>query len=256
MGTVASFTNISATLPQPPAAVVTTTSDLVSTRLTASAAPAPLANASITDNQRSSAQVITASASESRISASSSYGASGSISGNLSTSGDSSSFLAQLYSQTDTTSNAAATEDSHFAPAPEYNTFVGYSFIKYQPSAAGVPQPKVSFSPTSKTISIASLAASEPITIAVPAAVTQTPAVAENTVQADTVQTTAPAPSAPSPAISVQQAVSTTAAVPAKNDNASLPVQPANDYQAYNNTQSRNQSNLAPATEPQIVIAG
>jgi hypothetical protein len=131
-----------ATLTTPPSAVALPAADLVSTRLTPAAVPAPLANVQLKNDTQGQAQVATANNVTEEASAQTAA-PSGTLSASLSASGDSSAYLAQLFSQNEGQQEDAqivlTTQLAHFAPALQYNTFVGYGVVKYRPSDAGLP---------------------------------------------------------------------------------------------------------------------
>jgi len=216
MGAVTSLLSFSTPLPPAPQIAAPVISDNVSTRTTPYAAPAPLSILPITDNANQ----------------------------------PSSSFLAQLLSQSDDDSTVAlATSFAHFAPAPEYNAFSGYSYIKYKPSDAGVPpspsalpSPVIDYAPTS-----AQPAASAPVSSA---AQDQTALSAQENGTENLPQTQIKLNGG-------EVAANVSAAIPVPASNA-LPAAgiAVSELSAYSATQSRNQSNLSPSAPPQLVIAG
>jgi len=102
--------------------------DRVSTRITPIAVSAPIASEHVEDNntQRDVRQVvIRTSADQSAPQAKTAVAT-----------GSSSPFVTQLLSQA--SSQSAAVQQT-FVPALQYNTLVGYGFVKYKPSDAGLP---------------------------------------------------------------------------------------------------------------------
>jgi hypothetical protein len=113
----------STALSVPASVLAAPVSDLVSTRLTPVAVAAPLANTALTNEPQNAAA---------------------GLSSTLGASGPSTPFLAQLIGQSDEDSQtdsqiALAATFGRFAPAPSYNTFLGYSIVRYRPSDAGLP---------------------------------------------------------------------------------------------------------------------
>ncbi len=136
----------------PPSTLGTGTPDRVSTRITPVALAAPLPDVQVTDDPRRQAPPI-ATAPLEELSVATypiSKNASQLSANNALSTGHSAPFLAQLLGQDNNANNVAlAASFVRFAPAPEYNTFAGYSFIKYKPSNAGVPQPRAPLLPAS-----------------------------------------------------------------------------------------------------------
>jgi hypothetical protein len=133
----------STALSVPASVLAAPVSDLVSTRLTPVAVAAPLANTALTNEPQNAAPVVTASASANEAAAAPAGAAAG-LSSTLGASGPSTPFLAQLIGQSDEDSQtdsqiALAATFGRFAPAPSYNTFLGYSIVRYRPSDAGLP---------------------------------------------------------------------------------------------------------------------
>jgi len=268
MFTLPSLANSSTTLSLPPSVLATATPDLVSTRVTSVGASAPLSDEAVGDNTQSIpvAPVATQSQSDA-LTAVGGGNLSGTLANNISVSGPSSSFLAQLLSQyndTEDSTVALASSYTHFAPAPVYNMFVEYGLVKYKPSDAGIP-PQRSPLPALATQGNTQPAVTQVVTqpqSQAPAPVTSfvqntTPTPAENVANVTTfappTSSTAVAAAAPTPSVPEFVPVQNQAASVTLPTNASVAV--ANNFQAYSNTQTRNQTNLAFAV-PQIVIAG
>jgi hypothetical protein len=131
----------STALSVPPSVLAAPAQDLVSTRLTSVALPAPLADTQLDNNAPARVQIVSPAIAEETpptIAA-----ASTGSTAPFTTNGPSSAFLAQLISQSvdDQQDNqiALATTFSRFAPALQYNALLGYSVVKYRPSDAGLP---------------------------------------------------------------------------------------------------------------------
>ena len=185
MLSVPSFANSPTALTLPPSVLAVTAPDLVSTRVTPAALPAPLSDLQVQNDGQGSTAPATPAETQNAAAGSpfTASGVSGALTGNLTASGPSATFLAQAFAQTDNAVSLAISY-AQFLPAPQYDTLVGYSFVKYQPSDAGIPSQLLPLEPFTE-------------------------------------DTTAP----------------------------------ANEYQAYSTTQSRNASNLSSAS-PQMIVAG
>lgn len=147
MFSLPSIATVPTALSVPPSVLAAPVSDLVSTRISPVALTAPLANASLA-NDRSGSAAFQAPASPSPQANSAIATQAANIPANsANASGPSSPFLAQLISQNESENADAqiAVENlfGHFAPALQYNTFLGYSIVKYRPSNAGLPSPYI-----------------------------------------------------------------------------------------------------------------
>jgi hypothetical protein len=247
-----------------------TTTDAVSTRATSLALPAPLSDQQTADNaQNNTALPAAVVAEESAATVSTSSFSAAGLASNITTSGQSTSFLAQLYSQgadADNTEDTAQT--ARFAPAPAYNTFVGYGYIKYKPSNAGIPAqrsplpaPVTPSQPQVATDNTAPVASSTPQTAEVQPVANENTAVGGQQPTAEPVNApvtfTAPVVFAPPANQNAPAADNATDAngTPAAAQSTVTANAVSSNVQAYSQTQSRNQTNLT-YSEPQIVVAG
>jgi hypothetical protein len=145
MFAIAQIATTSTALSVPPSVLAVTASDQVSTRLTSTGISAPLPHTQLNNDTRNAPPVIPPAANSNETPANT---------GSQGANGPSAQFLAQALSQNneDQTDNqiAVATSFAHFAPAPSYNTFIGYSLVRFRPSDAGIPSPYASSSPVTE----------------------------------------------------------------------------------------------------------
>jgi hypothetical protein len=120
-----------------PSVPATITPDAVSTRVTLAAATAPSQNLQVNDNAHNSSIIPPIK----EITNSSSQIETLNTDPHLNTA-PSSPYLTQAIAQENEQQSSITLAQSftHIAPAPEYNTLVAYSLVKYKPSNAGAPQ--------------------------------------------------------------------------------------------------------------------
>ena len=134
MFAVPSLATSSTALMLPASVVAAPATDQVSTRLTSVAAAAPLSDQAVADRAHQAAAIPAEDSAPAPAPS-----AALPVSTALPAAGASSSFLAQLFAQSDS-GVALAETFTHLAPATEFNMLASYDFVKYKPSDAGLPK--------------------------------------------------------------------------------------------------------------------